>query len=87
MKKTKVTTTTTVVTETITESKLTHVAVVLDRSGSMGYISKPTVDGLNSFINEQKNATGEAVMTLVQFDNEYRLDYSPTYYVNLPQTY
>jgi hypothetical protein len=53
----------------------TEIVVVLDRSGSMGSISKPTVDGLNSFINEQKAAEGDAFMTLVQFDNEYQIDY------------
>jgi UDP-glucose 4-epimerase len=53
----------------------TEIVVVLDRSGSMGSISKPTVDGLNSFINEQKVAEGDAFMTLVQFDNQYQIDY------------
>jgi UDP-glucose 4-epimerase len=53
----------------------TEIVVVLDRSGSMGSIAQPTVDGLNSFINEQKAAEGDAFMTLVQFDNEYQIDY------------
>ena len=54
----------------------TEIVVVLDRSGSMGSIAQPTVDGLNSFINEQKAAEGEAFVTLVQFDNQYQIDYS-----------
>lgn len=78
MAKKKVTTTTTVtttVTETVVNEKPTQIVVVLDRSGSMDSIAKPTVDGLNSFIKEQKAAKGEAYMTLVQFDNEYQIDY------------
>ena len=76
MAKKKVTTTTTVVTEIINDStKPTQIVVVLDRSGSMSSISESTVSGLNSFIKEQKAAEGEAYMTLVQFDNEYQIDY------------
>lgn len=77
MKTKKVTTTTTtVVTETITTQKPTQIVVVLDRSGSMQFISQPTVEGLNSFIKEQRNAKGDATMTLVQFDHEYQVDYT-----------
>lgn len=78
MKKTKkvTTTTTTVVTEVITEQKPTQIVVVLDRSGSMDSIANPTVEGLNSFIKEQRNAKGDATMTLVQFDHEYQIDYT-----------
>jgi hypothetical protein len=79
MAKKKITTTTTttkVVTEIVNDStKPTQIVVVLDRSGSMGSISEATVNGLNSFIKEQKAAEGEAYMTLVQFDNQYQIDY------------
>lgn len=76
MNKQTVTTTTTVttVTETIND-KPTHIVIVLDRSGSMDTIAQSTVDGLNTFIKEQRNAKGDAVMTLVQFDHEYQVDY------------
>jgi hypothetical protein len=59
------------------EKKLneTEVVVVLDRSGSMGSIMKSTVEGFNTFINEQKNAEGEAFVTLVQFDDRYEINY------------
>lgn len=74
---TTTTTTTTVVTKTETvNSKPTQIIMVLDRSGSMDSIARATVDGINSFIKEQKAAEGEAYMTLVQFDNEYQIDYS-----------
>jgi uncharacterized protein YegL len=76
-KKVTTTTTTTVVTKTETvNSKPTQIIMVLDRSGSMDSIARATVDGINSFIKEQKAADGEAYMTLVQFDNEYQIDYA-----------
>lgn len=75
-KKVVTTTTTTVVTETTVDQKPTQIVVVLDRSGSMDSISRPTVEGLNSFIKEQRNAKGDATMTLVQFDHEYQIDYT-----------
>ena len=53
----------------------TEVIVVLDRSGSMRSIEDATVKGFNEFINEQKNAEGEAFITLVQFDDRYELNY------------
>ena len=55
--------------------KATDIIVVLDRSGSMQSIGTSTVDGFNSFVKEQKAAEGEATITLVQFDNEYQIDY------------
>jgi hypothetical protein len=55
--------------------KATDIIVVLDRSGSMQSIGTSTVDGFNLFIKEQKAAKGEATITLVQFDNEYQIDY------------
>jgi len=55
--------------------KATEIVIVLDRSGSMDNISRPTVEGLNTFIKEQKGALGEAYMTLVQFDDRYEIDY------------
>lgn len=56
-------------------TKKTHIVVVLDRSGSMGSIARPTVEGFNTFLNEQKNAEGEAYITLVQFDDRYEENY------------
>jgi uncharacterized protein with von Willebrand factor type A (vWA) domain len=53
----------------------TEIVVVLDRSGSMGSIKDATVEGFNTFLNEQKNAEGEAFITLVQFDDRYEMNY------------
>ena len=63
-----------------TEKKLnqTEIVVILDRSGSMSSIAKATVENFNKFLNEQKNAEGEAFVTLVQFDDRYELNYKST---------
>ena len=48
----------------------THIAVLLDRSGSMGDIKAETIDGFNCFLEEQRAAGDNATLTLVQFDTE-----------------
>ncbi len=50
---------------------LTDVTVVMDRSGSMHSCQKSAEDGLNEFIQKQKNAPGKCNFTLVSFDDEY----------------
>lgn len=54
------------------KGKKTHVAIVLDRSGSMSSIHKQTVDGLNEqFAAFRKNAdvAGDVDVSLIQFDD------------------
>jgi len=48
----------------------THIAVLLDRSGSMGAVKDETISGFNYFLQEQKAAGDNASFTLVQFDSE-----------------
>lgn len=48
----------------------THIAVVLDRSGSMESMKREIIGGFNNFIKEQKEVPGTATMTLVQFDDQ-----------------
>jgi uncharacterized protein YegL len=48
----------------------TYIAVLLDRSGSMGDIKDDTISGFNCFLREQKAAGDNATLTLVQFDTE-----------------
>lgn len=50
-----------------------HIAVVLDRSGSMDEVQDDTIGGFNRFLDEQKKGPGEATFTLVQFDHEYQI--------------
>ncbi len=49
----------------------THIAFVLDRSGSMDVIASDTIGGFNSFIESQKKVPGKATFTLLQFDDEF----------------
>ena len=55
----------------MTRSDLTHLYVLLDRSGSMQSIKSDIVGGFDAFVAEQRSATGECRMTLARFDNEY----------------
>ena len=55
--------------------KQTEIVVLLDRSGSMASIAAATVQGFNTFLNEQKNSEGEAFITLIQFDDQYEVNY------------
>jgi hypothetical protein len=48
----------------------THIAVILDRTGSMESIRDDTIGGFNAFLNEQKKQPGKATLTLVQFDSQ-----------------
>jgi len=50
--------------------KTTHIVVLLDRSGSMETIAADVVGGYNTFINDQREAGGDANVTLVQFDTQ-----------------
>jgi uncharacterized protein YegL len=54
----------------------TDISVVLDRSGSMESVRSDTIGGLNAFLADQREAGGEATITLVQFDNIYEVVYS-----------
>lgn len=52
------------------------IQIVLDRSGSMSWGEKNTLEGFNKFLAEQKKLPGEATISLVRFDNEYIRDYT-----------
>ena len=57
---------------------LTDITMVIDRSGSMQSIRTDAEGGINSFIEQQKQEPGEALLTLVQFDTEYEFVHSGT---------
>lgn len=50
---------------------MTDITLVIDRSGSMAAIRDDAEGGVNTFVQEQKQQAGEALLTLVQFDTEY----------------
>ena len=51
---------------------------LLDRSGSMDSIREDVIGGYNSFINDQKALTPDALATLWQFDHEVTVTYENT---------
>lgn len=52
---------------------LTELVFILDRSGSMSGLEKDTIGGFNSMIQKQREEDGEAKVTTVLFDNNYRI--------------
>jgi hypothetical protein len=52
------------------KSDYTHIAVILDRTGSMETIRDDTIGGFNAFLNAQKAESSSASLTLVQFDSQ-----------------
>jgi hypothetical protein len=52
------------------KNNYTHIAVILDRTGSMETIRDDTIGGFNAFLNAQKAEPGLASLTLVQFDSQ-----------------
>jgi hypothetical protein len=54
----------------IMRKDLTDITLVVDRSGSMTTIQEDAEGGINAFIEEQKKGAGDAVLTLMQFDDE-----------------
>ena len=51
----------------------TEIAVVLDKSGSMGSCVNDTIGGFNQFLKDQKEVQGTANFTLMQFDTNYHI--------------
>jgi hypothetical protein len=55
----------------VSAADLTHITLVLDRSGSMDAVRDDAIGGFNAFIDQQRAAPGRATLTLVEFDHEY----------------
>lgn len=53
------------------KANYTHIAVLLDRSGSVSRLVDDFIGGYNSFLKDQQAGEGEATITLVQFDTAY----------------
>ena len=54
-------------------TKLTEIAYILDRSGSMNELQEHAISGFNAFLKDQQETPGDANFTLVLFDDEYLL--------------
>jgi hypothetical protein len=64
----------------------TLISVILDRSGSMQSVHAPTIKGFNDFVSEQKKLKdgGRALMSLVQFDDRYEVNFVGEPIENVP---
>lgn len=60
----------------MTDSKLTQLLVIVDRSGSMSSSASDMIGGLDELFKEQTKLDGECVVDYVQFDTEYDLVYT-----------
>ncbi|MFC4061482.1 hypothetical protein ACFOWE_24545 [Planomonospora corallina] len=52
-----------------------HIAIVLDRSGSMAAARAATENGLRAFLTEQRTADGTATVSLYTFDDRFEAVY------------
>jgi uncharacterized protein YegL len=52
---------------------LVEMVFILDRSGSMRGLEVDTLGGFNSLIDKQKQAAGEALVSLVLFDDQFEV--------------
>ena len=57
----------------MTDANYTHIAFLLDRSGSMQRIKADTEGGFDAFIDGQRKQPGRCTVTLAQFDTEYEI--------------
>jgi hypothetical protein len=68
----------------MTDQNLTHIYLLLDRSGSMQSIKTDTEGGFSAFVEEQKRTDGECRVTLAQFDNHYEVVYADRPIADVP---
>ncbi|WP_154795078.1 vWA domain-containing protein [Occultella kanbiaonis] len=68
----------------MTDQNFTHIAFLLDRSGSMQSIKSDTVGGFDAFIAEQRGEPGRCTVSLAQFDNEYQEVYADRPIADVP---
>lgn len=59
----------------MTNSNLTHIYVILDRSGSMAETKDDMEKGLDVFFEEQRKVPGDVKVSLFQFDDRYEVVY------------
>ena len=62
----------------MTNSNKTAIAVLMDRSGSMGMIRDDAQGAINAFIEDQRKQPGECTVRLAQFDDRYEDVYKST---------
>jgi len=64
---------------------MTHLAYILDRSGSMSGMEEAAVAAFNSFLRSQLDVPGDARLTFVQFDDQYEVNHERLPLKEVPQ--
>ena len=54
---------------------LTELVMILDRSGSMGGLESDTIGGFNGMIEKQRKEDGDALVSVVLFDDVSEVAY------------
>ena len=54
---------------------LTELVFILDRSGSMRGLEADTIGGFNALLEKQKKEAGEALVSVVLFDDRFEVLY------------
>src|SRR4249920_1840432 len=60
----------------MTNPNLTEIVAIVDRSGSMMLVKADTEGAFDSYVADQREAAGEANLTLVQFDDRVDIVYA-----------
>lgn len=55
----------------MTNPDYTHIAAVVDRSGSMSVVKDDMIGGLNAFFEDQAQLTGKCLVDYIQFDTKF----------------
>lgn len=58
----------------MTQQDYTHIALVIDRSGSMSTIKKDADGGVAQFIKDQQAVNGKCTVSLFSFDHEFQTE-------------
>jgi hypothetical protein len=61
-----------------------HIAIILDRSGSMQTVKTDTEGGLRAFLATQAEAPGDTTVSLYQFDDQYEAVYENKALADVP---
>ena len=67
------------------DQSLMELVFILDRSGSMSGKESDTIGGFNSLIEKQKKEEGDALVTVVLFDDQYELLYDRVSLKEIPE--
>jgi uncharacterized protein YegL len=62
-----------------------EIIAILDRSGSMSGYENATINGFNSFIEEQRKISEDCAVTLILFDDKYEVIYEACPIAEVPK--